>query len=131
MLYVASYPRGLVAFCYVRRALRAVLPAQRLESAALQHLFHEGAAFEELEVAEVFAGTDEARGDAELFLDGDDDAAFAAAIELGDDEAGEAGGFLEDAGLGDGVAAGGGVDNEEALVGGRWGLSSAGRAQPC
>ena len=65
------------------------------------------------------AGAEVAGGDAEFVLNGNDDAAFAAAVEFGDDEAGEAaGGFLELAGLDEGVGAGGGVDDEEGFVGG-------------
>ena len=63
-----------------------------------------------------FAEADEAGGDAEFLLDGDDDTAFAAAVEFGDDDASDGDGFVEFAGLLEGVGAGGGVDDEEDFV---------------
>lgn len=42
-----------------------------------------------------FAGANEAWGDAELIVDGDGDAAFAGAVELGDDESVERAGFVK------------------------------------
>ena len=81
-----------------------------------KHLLDEEAALEEGEVAELFAGADETRGNAEFVLNGDDHAAFAAAVELGDDDAGEPGRFVKLAGLAHGVAAGGGIDDEQRFV---------------
>ena len=49
--------------------------------------------------------------------DGDDDAALGGAVELGEDDAGDVGGLGEEAGLLQAVLAGGGVDDEQRLVG--------------
>src|SRR6185437_16942382 len=69
-----------------------------------------------LEVVRLFAEADEFDGEAEFFLDGDDHAAFAGAVEFGDDEAGEWDGFVEFARLVEGVHAGGGVEHEQDFV---------------
>eukprot|EP00903_Cladosiphon_okamuranus_P003589 g3587.t1 len=58
------------------------------------------------------------RGDFQGIVDCDGDAAFSRAIELRDDEAIERAGFVEFLRLVHGVGAGGGVDDEEGLVGG-------------
>lgn len=70
-----------------------------------------------MEFVGLFAGADEEGGDAEFLLDGDGDAAFAGAVELGDDEAVELDCFVEFFGLGEGVGAGAGVDDEDGFVG--------------
>ena len=54
---------------------------------------------EGLEVFGLFADADEFDGQAQFFLDGDDHAAFAGAVEFGDDQASECYGFVEFAGL--------------------------------
>src|SRR5688572_29108256 len=54
----------------------------------LQHLLHKRAALEEIEVFHLLARADEARGDAEFVLNRHHTAAFAAAVEFGDDDAG-------------------------------------------
>ena len=83
---------------------------------------------EGLELVGFFAGADEEGGDAEFLLDGDGDAAFAGAVELGDDEAVELGGFVKFFGLGEGVGAGAGVDDEDGFVGGGFVLLGKGAA---
>ena len=50
-------------------------------------------------------------------MDGDGDAAFAGAVELGDDEAVERAGFVEFLGLLECVGAGGGIDDEQVRCG--------------
>ena len=57
-----------------------------------------------------FAEADELDRDAEVALDGDDDATLGGAVELGQDDAGDADGVGELAGLGEAVLAGGGMD---------------------
>ena len=57
------------------------------------------------EVGGLFAGADGVDGEAEQFGEGDDDAAAGAAVEFGDDEAGEVHHVLENLDLGDGVLA--------------------------
>ena len=63
------------------------------------------------EILRSLAEADVAGGDAQLLLDGDNDAALAAAVELGDDEAGERDGFVKLARLRQRVRAGGGIDD--------------------
>ena len=65
----------------------------------------------------MFADADEADGEIEFAGDGDGDAAFGGAVELGEDDAGDAGGLGEQAGLLEAVLAGGGVHDEEDFVG--------------
>ena len=48
----------------------------------LQQFFHKPLRIEGLEVFDTFAEADEAGGDAEFLLDGDENAAFAAAVGL-------------------------------------------------
>ena len=55
-------------------------------------------------------------GQAEFLLDRDDHAAFAGAVELGDDQAGERDGLVEFARLVQGVHAGGGVEHQQHFV---------------
>jgi hypothetical protein len=71
---------------------------------------------EGLESVGGFAEADEAGGDAQFLLNRNDDAAFAAAVEFGDDDASDGDGFVEFAGLLESVGAGGGIDDEENLV---------------
>lgn len=65
-----------------------------------------------------FAEANEPGGDAEFLLDGDNDTAFATAIEFGDDDSSDRYGLVKLAGLLEGVGAGGGVNDEQDLVGG-------------
>lgn len=65
----------------------------------------------------LLAGSDEARDDAELLVNIEGDAAFAGAVELGEDEAVEGGGFVKFLGLVQGIGAGGGIHDEECEVG--------------
>ena len=78
----------------------------------------EGFAVEGEDVFEFFADAGVDDGEFELGGDGEDDAAFGGAVELGEDDAGDAGGFGEEAGLGEAVLAGCRVHDEEGLVGG-------------
>ena len=64
------------------------------------------------EIVDLFAGPDETDGEAEFAGDGDDDAAFGSAIELGENNSGDADAGGELAGLGESVLSGGGVENE-------------------
>lgn len=84
----------------------------------LEDVFDEGFALEDGEGFGFLSGSEEAWGDGEGVLDGDGDAAFAGAVEFGDDQAVEWAGFVEFLGLLEGVVAGGGVDDEEGEVGG-------------
>ena len=58
-----------------------------------------------------YSGVDD--GELEFGGDGEDDAAFGGAVEFGEDDAGDAGGFGEEAGLLEAVLAGGSVHDEE------------------
>ena len=64
----------------------------------------------------LFADADEADRQAEFAGDGDDDAALGGAVELGEDDAGDAGGLGEQTRLLQAVLAGGGVDDKQGLV---------------
>ena len=59
----------------------------------------EGAAVEGEDVFDLFADADVEDGELEFGGDGEDDAALGGAVELGEDDAGDAGGFGEEAGL--------------------------------
>jgi len=72
---------------------------------------------EDLEVVNLFSHSDVPDGDFEFVGDGEDDAAFGCAIELGEGEGGDFGGFGELAGLLDCVLPGGGIEDEEYFVG--------------
>src|SRR6202044_3403466 len=76
----------------------------------------EGGGVEGDDVLELFADAGVADREAELVGDGDDDAAFGAAVELGEDDTGDVGGLGEEACLLQTVLAGGCVDDEEGLV---------------
>ena len=49
-----------------------------------------GFGVERNQIVDLFAGADETNGEAEFARDGDDDAAFGGAVELGEDDAGDA-----------------------------------------
>src|ERR1700735_2274252 len=68
------------------------------------------------EVVDFFAGSDEADGEIQFAGDGYDDAAFGGAVELCQDNAGDAGVAPEFAGLVEAVLSGGGVENQENIV---------------
>src|SRR5579885_2933506 len=78
--------------------------------------FGVGVGVEGDEVVDLLAGADEADGEAEFAGDGDDDAALGGAIELGEDDAGDANGAGKFAGLGEAVLSGGGVEDEKDVV---------------
>ena len=82
-------------------------------SLPLEDFRDEGFLFENREFLGFLAGTQETRRDIELVVDGHGDAAFAGAVELGDDETVERAGFVEFLGLLHGVRAGGGINHEE------------------
>ena len=77
----------------------------------------EGVAVEGDEVFELFAGAGVDDGEVEFGGDREDDAALGGAVEFGEDDAGAVGGFGEEAGLLEAVLSGGGVHDEEGLVG--------------
>ena len=64
----------------------------------------------------LFAGADETGSDLEFLLNSSSDAAFAGAVEFGNDEAIERHRFLEFAGLVEGVPACGGIDHEKCFM---------------
>lgn len=82
----------------------------------LEDFRDEAFALERLKFIRFFASAEEEGGDAKFLLDGYGDAAFAGAIEFGDDEAIEFGGFVKFFGLGEGIGAGAGVDDEDGFV---------------
>src|SRR5690606_37866536 len=61
-------------------------------------------------------GAEEEGGDLQLVVDPDGDASFAGAVKLGDDETVERAGLVKFLGLLEGVAAGGGIDDEQREV---------------
>ena len=69
----------------------------------------EGAAVEGDDVFEFFADAGVDDGESEFRGDGEDDAALGGAVEFGEDDAGDVGGFGEEAGLLQAVLACGGV----------------------
>src|SRR2546423_14859300 len=69
------------------------------------HVRDKIAAVERREVFELFAGTDETRGQSEFFLNRDHDSAFAAAVEFRHDQSGEADRLVKFARLRKSVAA--------------------------
>jgi len=71
---------------------------------------------EGLQVVRLFAEADELDGQAELLLDGDDHAAFAGAVELGHDEAGERDGLVEFARLVQRIHAGAAIEYQQHFV---------------
>lgn len=83
---------------------------------------------EGLELVGFLAGADEEGSDAEFLLDGDGNAAFAGAVELGDNEAVEFGCFVKFFRLCKGVGAGAGIDDEDRFVGGGFVLLGEGAA---
>ena len=78
----------------------------------------EGGTVEGDDVFDLFADARVNHWELEFGGDGEDDAALGGAVELGEDDAGDAGGFGEEAGLGEAVLPGSGVHDEEGLV---WG----------
>lgn len=64
---------------------------------------HELVAIEWSKIGFLFSCADESGGNTEFVLDSDGDTAFAAAVELGEDHTGKADGFVELAGLDEGV----------------------------
>ncbi len=76
----------------------------------------EGLGIEGEDVFDFFADAGKADRKAEFVGDGDHDAAFGGAVELGKDDAGDTGGFGEEPGLLQTVLAGGGIDDEQGLV---------------
>src|SRR5688572_8837793 len=75
-----------------------------------------GAGIEGAKVVDAFADPDRVDGEAELLGRGDHDSAARAAIELGHDEAGDAGKVAEHLDLGQSVLAGGGVEDEQNVM---------------
>ena len=68
-------------------------------------------------VAETLAGADEANGHSELTGDGEHDAATGGAVELGEDESGDADGLGEGARLEETILPGRGIEHQQGLVG--------------
>lgn len=97
-------------------AAQAVAPFSTSTLQQLHQVIDVSLAIEQREVVDLFAGADEAGGKAELILNGYDNAAFAAAVEFGDNEAGQADGLLEFARLRERVAAGCRIDHQERFV---------------
>src|SRR5580692_1031371 len=75
-----------------------------------------GLSVEGNEVVDLFAGADETNGQAKFARDGNDDAAFGGAIELGENDAGDTDAGGELASLGQTVLSRGGVENEQDVV---------------
>src|SRR4026207_321452 len=86
---------------------------ERVSQNALQHVRNECAPIEWREIIQLFAGADKTRWDSKFVLDCDDDATFAAAVELGDDNTGQSNGALEFARLAERVAASRRIDHEQ------------------
>ena len=82
----------------------------------LEDVFHEAFAVELLEAVGFFSGADEARGDAQFFLNGGGNAPFSRAIKLGEDESVERDGFLKFTGLIECISTGGGIDYDEGFM---------------
>jgi hypothetical protein len=61
----------------------------------LKKLFNESFAVEWSEIGFLFSGANETSGNAEFLLNGHGHAAFAAAIEFGEDDSSEADGFVK------------------------------------
>src|ERR1051326_3237461 len=80
------------------------------------HVGDEIAAVEGREVLELLPCTDEPRRDAQLILDRDDDAAFAAAVQFRHDQSGQADGLMKFASLRKGVAPRRGIDDEQRFI---------------
>ena len=91
---------------------------EALEKLVCEHRVDEGVGVEGFDVFGGFTHADELDGDVEGVLDGDDDAAFGGAVELGEKDAGHVDGLLEFLSLGDGGLAGGGIEDQQHFVGG-------------
>ena len=76
-----------------------------------------GIGVKRLKVVQGFADADEFDGQIHRLADGDDNASFRGAVELGQDHAGAADALGEDLGLADRVLAVGGVDDQQDFVG--------------
>ena len=81
-----------------------------------ENLLDEGLLAENGEGCRFFAGADEPGRDAELVVNGHGDAALARAVELGDDEAIQGGGFVKLLRLLHGVGSSGGIDHQQGEV---------------
>lgn len=82
----------------------------------LEQLGHKLLGIEEFKVGELFSGSNEAGGHPEFLLDGHHDAALAAAVEFGDNQARKLGCLVKFAGLLQGIAAGAGIKDQQHLV---------------
>src|SRR5438876_3067025 len=67
-------------------------------------------------IIQLFAGADETRWDSQFVLDRDNDAAFAAAVELGDDKTSQSNGGLKFARLAERVAASRRIDHKQRFM---------------
>ncbi|MEN9535040.1 MAG: hypothetical protein RIR37_313 [Verrucomicrobiota bacterium] len=94
----------------------------------LENLLHEGGFFKDREGLGFLASADEARWNAELAVDCHGDAAFARAVEFGDDKSVERAGLVKFLCLLEGVASGGGIDDEQRKVWGAFVLLGYGAA---
>ena len=83
------------------RSLGGSLPKQRI---------HECLGIERRQVTDFFAGADKANGNSEFVGYGEGDAAFGGAIQLRQDDTGDADGGRESLGLREAVLAGGRID---------------------
>ena len=65
----------------------------------LEERLNKAVGFEGLEIFDILADANILDGNAEFFLDADDDAPLGGAVKFGEHDAGDIGGFLEDPGL--------------------------------
>jgi len=84
--------------------------------ASVEEGVDEAGAVEGDDVFEFFADACVDDWEFEFGGDGQDDAAFGCAVQLGEDDAGDVCGFGEEAGLGEAVLSSGGVHDEQGLV---------------
>src|SRR5947207_4539868 len=82
----------------------------------LQKIFDVCLPIECCEIIQLFAGAYETRWDSQFVLDRDNDATFAAAVELGDDKTGQSNGGLKFARLAERVAASRRVDHKQRFM---------------
>jgi len=92
------------------------LSAEMCSAALVDHGVDEGAAVEGNEIVDLLADAGVEDRQLQLGSDGEDDASFGRAIELGEDDTGDASGLGEETRLLQPVLAGGGVHDEEGLV---------------
>ena len=90
--------------------------AHVIEGSFFEERFDEFFGVEGQQVFDLFADADVADGQVQLARDGDHDAALGGAVELGEHDAGDAGGFGEFARLLQAVLAGGGVEHQQHFV---------------